>query len=165
MQSDDHLFQTCEYLYLVSATAEDGQLVISLQDATPSGPTLSLIDLVEGIENAVRDGRNFTASPADPQRTGSIFTVQWSTFVAYSVEDETGYRGHGDTAVPTGGRVSRVTNSAYLHYVSQVIGVPSESLADRVHWSIWTLDYVINVVSTAAPVVKLHASRSGRSEA
>jgi hypothetical protein len=89
----------------------------------------------------------------DVDESCRVFEVFWRSYVALSVWRETEVV--LDEAEQREGKLFRqYTRSRFLDYIAQVTGTPNAGLRGLKHWELVCFDQLVEVASTATPVVR-----------
>jgi len=138
-----HEIDDCKYLYLedLSEPEENAFKVVVLEAAT-------------GIVAKPGDNAPLTnVSPIEHTQGCRVFEITWSSYIAYSVRNES-YAQNGDDKFE--GRLFRYySKSHFLDYVASATLATSDYPGPFRHWSIACLNHVIDVVSQVEPAMRV----------
>jgi hypothetical protein len=136
----------CKYLYLENLSEpEDNSLrVIALETAASKLDEKSLAPPVSG------------AIPITHARGHSIFEIEWSSYIAYSVRNES-YSTNGIDEY-RGNLLRLCSKSSFLDYITASTIATFDYPGPYQHWCVVCLNHVVDVVSTSYPTVVLRVS-------
>jgi hypothetical protein len=137
---------SCEYLFLREISEpEENRLRLLLEEARASGIPTSMI--VAGVE--IKDCRSVLSTD-----TSRLFEINWDTYIAYSVRDESyAVRDKYDQA-EWGERVCIYSKSRFLDYVSQETFACAEHPGPFQHIGVACENHIIDIISTHSPRVQ-----------
>jgi hypothetical protein len=118
------------------------------------------IILIEGIiseheEDITVCGKTISGGhPIEPNSTSRRATITFKDILAYSVLNES-YSCNDDSAVGTVGVISKRSASSYLSYLLESSCIKDFYDQPISHYRIATSDYIINVIASSDPIIKL----------
>jgi hypothetical protein len=134
--------QLPKYLYLTDfQEIEDGKLCVIVTEGKVVGP-----------ERLVDPELGWMAKDIVCTESSRVFVFLWESYFAFSVRDES-------FVFPEKGRSPgpfvEITSSSYLNYLMENSMAVEERISLPLrHWHIACFNHVVDVVSTAAPVVR-----------
>jgi len=139
-------------LGLISEMGTNGLRLI-LQEAVMSDP----VDEATLAQAATPELRELLASsrPIVHQAGCRVFELIWSSYIGYSVENESFARPEPAGSVGEGNLLIVYSKSVYLDYLAKATFANDDHPGSFQHWAIRCLDHVVNVASCNEPVVRL----------
>lgn len=150
--------RACKYLYLHELSEpEENQLRLVLYEAK-IGAAASQATLDAEPNSEIRcllsESKSIEHGPGC-----KIFEINWSSYIAYSVLNESYALPEPDTSVGTGRLFVKYTKSVYLDYLSRVTFADSTFPGPFKHWAVYCLNHCVDVASTADPTIEVkHAA-------
>ena len=80
------------------------------------------------------------------------FEISWGNYVAYVVRNESFWKAE-EAEPPLGDCLERRFNSAFQRYVSETTFADDEYPGPLEHWSLTTLNHIVDVISVGPPSV------------
>lgn len=142
--------------YLIGLVgAPENRLVLTIEEATGLGPVqpgqVALGDATEDVlENMLGNSRAIERGPGD-----RVIEVIWERPVAFAVTDES-FAGPERDGEPAAGRVARLVEGSWFDdFVSTSTFADADYPGPLRHYSIVTLNHVVNVISDTEPHLRL----------
>jgi hypothetical protein len=96
--------------------------------------------------------------PIEITNESRSFEIKWDSYVAYAVRNES-YWKEEDGELPLGDHLYRRYASAFERYVTETTFADDEYPGPLEHWSLDTLNHIVDVIGVDAPrVTKLHSA-------
>jgi hypothetical protein len=135
----------CEYLYLEFAyEGGDHRLRLLITEA----------EVTDKVHHLVIGGTDFASNHIEHTAYCRCFEVTWPNSIAYSIRNES-YCGPDGYEQFNGRSFVLYSKSRYLDFVSAATIATKEYPGPFKHWGIFTLNHVIDVVSTDEPSVRI----------
>lgn len=135
----------CEYLYLEFAyEGGDHRLRLWITEA----------ELTDKVTPLVIGGIDFAPKSIEHTADCRCFEVTWASTIAYSIRNES-YCGRSRYEQFDGRHFVLYAKSHYLDFVSAATLATQEYPGPFKHWGIFTLNHVIDVVSTDEPKIRI----------
>ncbi|WP_407853830.1 hypothetical protein [Burkholderia gladioli] len=146
------IFLDCRYLYLRGiGQLDDGTLRLVLLEATEGGAVDSaklgfdsrpeLIDILKG------------ARAIEHLPGCRIFDIRWSSYIAYSVVNESYASGEPETSDGSGKLFREYVRSEYLNYMHKASWACDDHPGPYRHWAAYCLNHVVDVASPSEPEI------------
>lgn len=90
--------------------------------------------------------------PIEISAESRSFELKWDSYVAYSVRNES-YWKEEEGEPPLGDHLERRYGSAFQRYVSETTFADDEYPSPLEHWSLTTLNHIVDVISVGPPRV------------
>jgi len=157
MNDNAALIDACKHLYLRLLEEPEANALRLILEEVSGGDLLDTDTTDPASSQALR----VTARTAEHGEVGRIFEINWRSYIAYSVRNESYAR-----AEPKGNGKGRVfikhTRSSYLEYLS-VCTLASDlfpAIFPRPigHWAIYCLNHAIDVASIYEPEIAVRNS-------
>lgn len=149
--------QACKFLYLESITepADNELRIVILEAGAGSDPDPLQF---EGIENTLLKNFLTQTKPIVHGEGHRKFELFWSSYIGYSVVNESYSNGEPKDSIGEGGLLSIYTQSQYLEYLSKASFADASYPGPFRHWALYCLNHTIDVASIVEPEVSvLHA--------
>lgn len=88
-----------------------------------------------------------------------IFDVRWSSYIAYSVINESYASGEPETSVGTGKLFREYSRSEYLHYMRNASWACDDHPGPYKHWAAYCLNHVVDVASPSEPEITVEIAK------
>jgi hypothetical protein len=158
MNDNANLIDACKHLYLrLLEEPEANALRLIIEEVT--GSDLLDADAVDPASLAESFGAS--ARNIEPGHEGRVFEINWRSYIAYSVRNESYAR-----AEPKGNGKGRVfikhTRSSYLDYLA--VSTLASDLFPAIfprpigHWAICCLNHAVDVASIYEPEITVRSS-------
>jgi len=158
MNDNAALIDTCKHLYLrLLEEPEVNALRLVLEEVSGS----DLLEAADTIDPTSSKAFLARAGIAEHGEVGRVFEINWRSYIAYSVRNESYAR-----AEPKGNGKGRVfikhTRSSYLEYLS--VSTLASDLFPAIfprpigHWAIYCLNHAIDVASIYEPEIAVRNS-------
>ena len=158
MNENANLIDACKYLYLrLLEEPEANALRLIIEEVTGG----DLLDADDIAPVSAPDTFGASTRTVDPSRVGRVFEVNWRSYIAYFVRNESYAR-----AEPKGNGKGRVfikhTRSSYLDYLSGATLAsdlfPAIFPRPIGHWAILCLNHAVDVASIYEPEITVRSS-------
>jgi hypothetical protein len=149
--------RTCGYLYLHSLNeSSEGSLRIVVHEAkvgeSPEPEALARETSPE-VRKLLSESRGIVHD-----KSCRVFELTWSSYIGYSVENESYAVVEPKSSIGEGRLVIVYTTSVYLDYLSKATFASAEYPAPFKHWAICCLDQIVNVASTQEPAIEVRSA-------
>jgi hypothetical protein len=154
MNADLDDVQSCEWLYLHEiGEPRDNELRLVLHEAK-TGATedrpVSLDGELPEIRKLLAETKPIVHGPGC-----RVFELRWSSYIAYSVLNESFASVEPAESVGVGRLVVEYSKSVFLAYLARSTFASSEYPGPFLHWDVRCLNHIIQVASTQRPSVKV----------
>ncbi|WP_417617024.1 hypothetical protein [Parasphingorhabdus sp.] len=96
--------------------------------------------------------------PIEITNASRSFVIKWDSYVTYAVRNESYWKEEAGEP-PLGDHLDRRHGSAFQRYVSETTFADDEYPGPLEHWSLTTLNHIVDVISVGPPrVTKVHSS-------
>ena len=139
--------ESCQTLFLIGlCEPSENRLQVLVQEARTQ---------FENPKAVVIDGVNLgIAHPIAPDETARYFQLDWSTYIAYQVLDES-YSRWLDGEVFTGKNLRSFAESAFLKYLRQSANASADYPEPFQHYELVSQRHVLDVASQAPPEITI----------
>lgn len=146
------IFLDCRYLYLRSVgQMADGTFRLVLLEATEGG-TVDAEKL--GFDSPPELASILKRAHAIEHLPGCrIFDIRWSSYIAYSVVNESYASGEPETSNGSGKLFVEYVLSDYLDYLRKASWACDDHPGPYKHWAAYCLNHVVNVASPSEPEI------------
>ena len=144
--------RACKYLYLHSLSEpEENSLRVVLHEAKVGGPPTA----EQLAEESLPEVRALLAgSKAIVHGPGcQVFELVWTSYVGYSVENESYALPEPKESVGEGRLLVVYTESVYLSYLAKATFTSADYPGSFKHWALCCLNHVVNVASVEEPAI------------
>ena len=142
---------SCEYLFLrtISEPA-DNQLRLIIAEASPGGEVSVETRNALGLpDTLLRDARVIESTAGD-----RLFELTWSSYIAYSVRDESFVSADDYEILESGRLVCLYAKSHFLDYISKATFASAVYPGPYRHIGINCQNHIVDVISTADPEIR-----------
>ncbi|MEK6318967.1 MAG: hypothetical protein V4807_31520 [Burkholderia gladioli] len=146
------IFLDCRYLYLRGiGQLDDGTLRLVLLEATEGGA----VDLAKlGFDSPPELTDILKGARAIEHLPGCrIFDIRWSSYIAYSVVNESYASGEPETSDGSGKLFREYVRSEYLNYMRKASWACDDHPGPYRHWAAYCLNHVVDVASPSEPEI------------
>ncbi|NTU50410.1 MAG: hypothetical protein HGA87_05965 [Desulfobulbaceae bacterium] len=98
--------------------------------------------------------KSISGHPIEPFPGSRVFEVTWSSYIAYSVRNESFTMGD-DGEIFEGKLFVLFSNSHYLDFIKKSTFASTDYPGPFKHWGVFCLDHTIDVVSEDEPIIRL----------
>jgi len=130
---------------------DDGTLRLVLLEATEGGAVDAAklgIDSPPELTGILKGARAIEHLPGC-----RIFGIRWSTYIAYSVVNESYASGEPETSDGSGKLFKEYIRSEYLNYMRKASWACDDHPGPYKHWAAYCLNHVVDVASPSEPEI------------
>ncbi|WP_155887903.1 hypothetical protein [Cupriavidus sp. WS] len=156
------IFADCKYLYLDRLfEPTENQLTMRILEARGNGPIPpSLLD-AEPLKPLKEHLGN--AKTIEHCAGCRIFEITWTSYVGYSVLNESFALPEPETSIRIGHLFVEYTSSTYLDYLKQASWACADYPGPYRHWAALCLNHIVDVASVDEPTVAVSISSENES--
>ena len=130
---------------------DDGTFRLVLLEATEGGAVDAAklgFDSPPGLTGILKGARAIEHLPGC-----RIFDIRWSSYIAYSVVNESYASGEPETSDGSGKLFKEYMRSEYLNYMRKASWACDDHPGPYKHWAAYCLNHVVDVASSSEPEI------------
>lgn len=147
---------SCEYTYLAEISEPSSNELLLVIEETTVGEEITQ----ERLEAESPEIQGLLSGCRQIVHSASCrsFKLVWNSYVSYHVRNESYATNEPFPSNRDGRTIIKRTQSHYLTYIHQSTIANNDYPGPLIHWTIFSLDHIIDIVSTEEPIINQNAT-------